>query len=55
MLSGDIERTGRKLNNPEFIAKAPEEVVDENRERLAEAEAARSKLEAALRRLDALG
>ena len=37
-LDGDIARTAKKLDNPDFIARAPEEVVEENRERLAEAE-----------------
>jgi valyl-tRNA synthetase len=50
----DAERTRRKLDNPDFVARAPEEVVEENRERLAEAEAARAKLEAALSRLEAV-
>jgi len=54
-LVGDIERTAKKLGNPDFIARAPEEVVQENRDRLAEAEAARAKLEAALERLHAAG
>jgi valyl-tRNA synthetase len=54
-LSGDIDRTAKKLANPDFVARAPEEVVEENRERLAEAQAARSKLEAALQRLEAVG
>jgi valyl-tRNA synthetase len=53
-LASDIERTGKKINNPDFVARAPEEVVEENRERLAEAEAARSKLEAALKLLQAV-
>ncbi len=51
----DIERTNRKLGNPDFLAKAKEEVVEENRERLAEAEAARAKLRAALARLGTVG
>jgi valyl-tRNA synthetase len=55
VLSGDIDRTAKKLANPDFVARAPEEVVEENRERLAEAEAARTKLEAALQRLEAVG
>ncbi len=50
----DIERTERKLANAEFVARAPEEVVEENRERLAEARGARARLEAARARLDAL-
>jgi valyl-tRNA synthetase len=53
-LASDIERTARKLANADFVARAPEEVVEENRDRLAEAEAARSKLEAALARLQAV-
>jgi valyl-tRNA synthetase len=55
VLTGDIDRTVKKLANPDFVARAPEEVVEENRERLAEAEAARSKLRAALQRLEAVG
>ena len=50
-LEQDIDRTARKLANPDFIARAPEEVVDENRERLSAAEAAKAKLVAALARL----
>jgi valyl-tRNA synthetase len=49
--AGEIDKLSRKLGNPDFVARAPEEVVEENRERLAEAEAARAKLEAALSRL----
>jgi valyl-tRNA synthetase len=37
------------------MAKAPEDVVAENREKLADAEAAVAKLRAALARLDAMG
>jgi valyl-tRNA synthetase len=54
-LSGDIDRTAKKLANPDFVSRAPEEVVDENRERLADAETARDRLSAALQRLDAVG
>ena len=53
-LAADIERTAKKLANREFVARAPEEVVEENRERLAEAQAAKTKLEAALARLTAV-
>ena len=53
-LASDIERTAKKLANADFVARAPEEVVEENRDRLAEAEAARGKLEAALARLHAV-
>ena len=52
---GDIERVNRKLGNPDFLAKAKEEVIEENREKLAEAEAAKAKLEAALGRLQSVG
>jgi valyl-tRNA synthetase len=51
---GDIERTRKKLDNPDFIARAKPEVVEENRERLAEAEQAIAKLRAALQRLEAI-
>jgi valyl-tRNA synthetase len=54
-LAADIERTAKKLANPDFVARAPEEVVEENRDRLAEAEAARERLSAALARLNAAG
>jgi valyl-tRNA synthetase len=54
-LAADIERTAKKLANPDFVARAPEEVVDENRERLAEAEAAKDRLDAALKRLQSVG
>jgi valyl-tRNA synthetase len=52
---GEIEKVGKKLGNPDFLARAKEEVVEENRERLAEAEAAKAKLEAALSRLESVG
>jgi len=54
-LSADIDRTAKKLANPDFVSRAPEEVVEENRERQAEAEAARAKLQAALGRLESVG
>jgi valyl-tRNA synthetase len=50
-LAVDIDRTAKKLANADFVARAPEEVVEENRERLAEAEAAKARLEGALWRL----
>jgi valyl-tRNA synthetase len=50
-LASDIERSAKKLGNADFVARAPEEVVEENRERLAEAQATKAKLEAALERL----
>jgi valyl-tRNA synthetase len=51
-LAGEIAKISGKLNNADFVARAPEEVVEENRERLAEAEAARDKLQGALSRLE---
>ena len=53
-LAADIERTEKKLGNPDFVARAPEEVVEENREKLAEAQAAKGRLESALKRLSQL-
>ena len=50
-LKGEIAKITGKLANPDFVARAPEEVVEENREKLAEAEATRAKLENALGRL----
>jgi valyl-tRNA synthetase len=54
-LTGEIAKISGKLGNPDFVARAPEEVVEENRERLAEALAAKAKLEGALARLTAAG
>jgi valyl-tRNA synthetase len=54
-LAQEIERMERKLGNADFVARAPEEVVAENRERLAVAEAAKSRLEAVLARLGSVG
>jgi len=54
-LAQDIDRTAKKLGNADFVARAPEDVVEENRERLADAEAAKAKLESALARLAAVG
>lgn len=48
-----IEGVQRKLGNPDFVAKAPEEVIAENRERLADAQSGKAKLSAALERLKA--
>ena len=54
-LDTDIDRTAKKLANADFVARAPDEVVEENRARLAAAEAAKAKLQAALARLAAVG
>ncbi|VTZ50218.1 Valine--tRNA ligase [Methylocella tundrae] len=50
-LAADARKIEAKLGNADFVAKAPEEVVEENRERLDEARARAAKLEAALKRL----
>ncbi len=53
-LEQEISKIDARFANAEFMAKAPEEVVEENRERRAEAEAAARKLKAALERLKAV-
>jgi len=47
----EIAKLARKLGNEGFLAKAPAEVVAENRERLADLEAVRDRLKEALARL----
>ncbi|HQP19320.1 MAG TPA: class I tRNA ligase family protein, partial [Phenylobacterium sp.] len=54
-LDSDVAHVMKKLGNPDFLARAKEEVIEENRERLAEAEAAKAKLAASLARLGAVG
>jgi len=54
-LDKDIGKISGKLNNAEFVAKAPEAVIEENRAKLAEAELTKAKLEDALARLKAVG
>ncbi len=51
---GEIKRARGKLDNAAFMAKAAESVIAENREKLAESEAGKAKLEAALARLEAM-
>jgi len=53
--SADIDKTTRKLANADFVARAPAEVVEENRDRLAAAEQAVARLKGVLARLEALG
>jgi valyl-tRNA synthetase len=57
-LNKELEKTAKdmaaidgRLNNPGFVAKAPPEVLDESRERKAELEAIKAKVEEALKRL----
>jgi valyl-tRNA synthetase len=54
-LDADIDRTAKKLGNADFVSRAKEEVVAETREKLADAHAARAKLDAALARLATVG
>ncbi len=50
--AGEARKVAQKLGNAEFVRRAPEEVVEENRERLATAEAEVARLEAALARIE---
>jgi valyl-tRNA synthetase len=49
----EIAKIDSKLANPSFVAKAPEAVVEENRERKVDFEGQVSRFEAALKRLEA--
>jgi valyl-tRNA synthetase len=49
--AGESRKIAQKLDNTEFVRRAPEEVVEENRERLAAAQADLARLNAALRRI----
>ena len=53
-LQKEIDKIDERFANEQFMAKAPEEVVEENRERRAEAEASAKRLKAALERLQAV-
>jgi valyl-tRNA synthetase len=50
-LAADAKKTEAKLSNADFVRRAPEEVVAENRERLAAARSEMARLQAALERL----
>ena len=52
-IQGEIEKLDQKLADEKFTSRAPEHVVEENRERLQEASAAEKRLNAALRRIQA--
>jgi len=49
--AGEARKLAQKLENVDFVRRAPEEVVEENRERLATAQAEMARLEAALARI----
>ena len=53
-LEAEIQKIDARFANEQFMAKAPEEVVEENRERRAEFEATVGKLNAALKRFAAV-
>jgi len=48
----DIARVDAKLNNPNFVSRAPEEVVEEEKEKREEARARKAKIAEALQRLN---
>jgi len=52
-VGGEVKKVTDRLGNPQFMARAPEEVVDELRERQADWEGKGRRLEAALARLEA--
>ena len=51
--AGEARKIGQKLDNLDFVRRAPEEVVEENRERLAAIQTDIARLEAALQRIEA--
>ena len=51
----DIGHVNKKLGNPNFVSRAAPDVVEEQRAKLAEAEAGKVKLQAALARLSEIG
>jgi len=52
-IGAEIRQLDAKLSNEKFISRAPEHVVEEQRERKVEAEAIEAKLKQALKRLEA--
>jgi len=52
-IGAEIRQLDAKLSNEKFVSRAPEHVVEEQRERKVEAEAIEAKLEQALKRLEA--
>ena len=54
-VSGEIKKLSGKLSNEQFLSKAPEDVIVEQKRRLAEETETKDQLEAALERMKALG
>ncbi|MFT0890861.1 valine--tRNA ligase [Pseudochelatococcus sp. G4_1912] len=54
-LTADIGRIDAKLGNADFISRAPEEIIEDQRERKAEYQARQAQIVAALERLAAIG
>jgi valyl-tRNA synthetase len=50
--ASELKKIAQKLDNADFLRRAPEEVVEENRERLSAARAEVARLEAALARIE---
>jgi valyl-tRNA synthetase len=55
VFDSDIGHVNKKLGNPNFVSRAAPDVVEEQRAKLAEAEAGKVKLQAALARLSEIG
>ncbi|MCP8938580.1 valine--tRNA ligase [Alsobacter sp. SYSU M60028] len=54
-IAADVRKVESKLGNADFMARAPEEVVEEQRERLADSQARAAKIRDALARLSKAG
>jgi valyl-tRNA synthetase len=52
-VGSELKQLNAKLSNEKFVSRAPEHVVEEQRERKVEAEAIAAKLDQALKRLEA--
>ncbi len=50
-MAGEARKVAQKLDNADFVKRAPEDVVEENRDRLASVQADIARLEAALQRI----
>jgi valyl-tRNA synthetase len=50
-VAGEVRKLAQKLDNADFVRRAPEEIVEENRERLAAVQSDMARLDAALQRV----